>query len=124
MNLAIPDRINMDWLENFYRGMAELSSKFEVSILGGDSTKSLTDLIINIAVTGISKSGETLFRSGAQSGDIIVVSGYLGDSSGGLELLLNSRRCSRYCSVPSNQRSSQSNPTSSSGPFISPIKRL
>ena len=91
VSLAIPDRINMDWLENFYRGMTDLSSKFEVSILGGDSAKSLTDLIINIAVTGVSKTGETLFRSGAQSGDIIVVSGYLGDSSAGLELLLNPR---------------------------------
>ncbi|MGC8605024.1 MAG: thiamine-phosphate kinase [Desulfomonilaceae bacterium] len=87
VSIAVPEHIGIDWLEKFYNGMFDLAEQFHVSILGGDTTRSLTDLVINIAVTGLSKIGETLLRSNAQPGDIIAVSGNLGDSAAGLELL-------------------------------------
>jgi thiamine-monophosphate kinase len=109
VSLAVPDHVEINWLENFYKGMSDLGDRFKVSILGGDTTRSLTDLIINITLTGVSKNGETLLRSGAQSGDIIVVSGYLGDSSAGLELLLNSRNVPE--SIASSLINAHLNPT-------------
>lgn len=91
VSIAVPNRLNVDWLEDFYRGMADLADKFKVNILGGDTTRSLTDLVINVVVTGFSNPKETLFRNEAQPEDIIAVSGPLGNSAAGLELLLNPR---------------------------------
>ena len=100
VSLAVPDHVEINWLENFYRGMSDLGDSFKVSILGGDTTRSLTDLIINVAVTGLSKKGETLLRRNAQPSDIIAVTGYLGDSAAGLELLNRSLKVPESLSSP------------------------
>jgi len=58
-------------------------------ILGGDTTSSIVDLIINISVTGSVRKEELLLRNAAQRGDIIFSTGFLGDSRAGLHLILN-----------------------------------
>ncbi|MCL5124412.1 MAG: thiamine-phosphate kinase [Deltaproteobacteria bacterium] len=100
VSIAVPDHLEINWLENFYKGMADLADKFKVSILGGDTTRSLTDLVINVAVTGLSRSGETLLRRSAQPRDVIAVTGSLGDSAAGLELLRNSLEVPETVATP------------------------
>ncbi len=89
VSVAIPEDCSTDFLEDVYRGIKDLASEFNVNILGGDTTLSIVDLIINISVTGSVPREELLLRNAAQRGDIIFSTGFLGDSRAGLHLILN-----------------------------------
>jgi thiamine-monophosphate kinase len=69
--------------------MKHLAAKFDVNILGGDTTGSEIDLIINVVVHGTVAKDRMLCRNAAEPGDIIFSTGYLGDSKAGLHLILN-----------------------------------
>ena len=88
ISVAVPDRIEVEWLEAFYRGMADHAQRFGVNLLGGDTTGSRSDLVINVAVTGIVSRNEVLCRHTARAGDAIVITGPLGESGAGLHMLL------------------------------------
>jgi len=89
VSIAIPPDCSLKYLEAFYEGMKSLAARFDVNILGGDTTGSKDDLIINVAVHGTVDRSQILSRDAACPGDIIVSSGYLGDSKAGLYLILN-----------------------------------
>ena len=89
VSVAIPEDCSTDFLEDVYRGIKDLALEFNVNILGGDTTSSIVDLIINISVTGSVRKEELLLRNAAQPGDIIFSTGFLGDSRAGLHLILN-----------------------------------
>jgi thiamine-monophosphate kinase len=89
VSIAIPSDCTLAYLEDIYAGMKDLAQKFEVNILGGDTTGSKIDLIINIAVYGIVPEKELLTRDAAKPGDIVFSTGFLGDSKAGLHLILN-----------------------------------
>lgn len=89
VSIGIPQNCPLDYLEAVYDGMKQLAAKFEVNILGGDTTSSKIDLIINIVVYGTAVKDQLLRRDAAQPGDIIFSTGYLGDSKAGLHLILN-----------------------------------
>jgi thiamine-monophosphate kinase len=99
VSLAIPDRLGIEWLEDFYTGMADVADRFGVSVIGGDTTHSLSDFVINVAVTGFVGTREVLLRDGARPGDLIAVTGALGDSAAGLASLL------KRISAPSHMNS-------------------
>ncbi|MCK5798049.1 MAG: thiamine-phosphate kinase, partial [Deltaproteobacteria bacterium] len=86
-SLAIPKDFTDDALEALYEGLGAHARAHNVVILGGDTTRSLGPLIINIAVVGEVPEGEVLLRSGAREGDRIFVSGPLGDAAAGLHAL-------------------------------------
>jgi thiamine-monophosphate kinase len=88
ISLAIPDGTDVDWLDGFYRGMADLARRWDVNLLGGDTSGSKVDLMINVAVTGLVPRNEVLFRHTASPGDVIVITGPLGESAAGLDILL------------------------------------
>ncbi len=75
---------NMDevWLAEFSRGFFELADKFKVSLVGGDTTKG--PLSITVSVKGIIPRGLALQRGQAKVGELICVSGALGDGGVGL----------------------------------------
>ena len=89
ISIAVPPDCSLEYLEAFYDGMKSLAARFDVNILGGDTTRSKDDLIINITVHGTVDHAQMLCRDAARPGDIIVSSGYLGDSRAGLHLILN-----------------------------------
>jgi thiamine-monophosphate kinase len=89
VSIAIPEGCHLDYLEQIYDGIKNLAAKFEVNVLGGDTTGSRIDLIINIVVQGIVSKEELLCRDAARPGDIIFSTGFLGDSRAGLHLILN-----------------------------------
>lgn len=88
VSIAIPEACSLSFLDELYQGMQALAREFEVNILGGDTTGSKQDLIINVALTGFVPEKEILCRDGARPGDIVCTTGALGDSRAGLHLIL------------------------------------
>lgn len=89
VSIAIPEKCSLDYLDDLYRGIRALAAEFQVNILGGDTTSSKQDLIINIGVCGSVREDEILCRDGASPGDLVCSTGCLGDSRAGLHLVLN-----------------------------------
>jgi len=88
VSIGIPESCELDYLDDIFRGMQALAARHAVNILGGDTTGSLTDLIINIAVYGEVPETELLRRDAARPGDVLFATGCLGDSRAGLHLIL------------------------------------
>ena len=89
ISIAIPDDCPIAFIQELYDGIKTLAAKYDVNILGGDTTGSKADLIINIAVTGSVLKEEVLLRSKAKPGDKIACTGFPGESKAGLHLILN-----------------------------------
>jgi len=89
VSIAVPGNCSVEYLEDVYKGLKTLAREFDVNILGGDTTGSKTDLILNISVIGSVPGNEILYRDAAQPGDIVFSTGCLGDSKAGLYLILN-----------------------------------
>lgn len=90
VSIAVPESCELDYLEEIYSGMKTLAQKYDVNILGGDTTGSKADLVINVAVYGMVPPDQILYRSGACPGDVVFCTGYLGESRAGLQMLLKS----------------------------------
>ncbi|MCU0592302.1 MAG: thiamine-phosphate kinase [Desulfobacterales bacterium] len=88
VSIAIPDGCELAYLEDIFQGMKDLARNYAVNILGGDTTFSRSDLIINVAVYGMVAENEMLTRAAARPGDVIFCTGCLGDSRAGLHLIL------------------------------------
>jgi thiamine-monophosphate kinase len=88
VSLAIPDHVDVEFLDALYAGMSETAERYGVHILGGDTTGSKTDLIINVALTGRVPRDEVLLRHTARPGDTIVLTGPVGASAAGCRALL------------------------------------
>jgi thiamine-monophosphate kinase len=85
---AIPARCPVEYLDDLYDGMKRLAARYGVNILGGDTTGSAADLILNVTVIGHVRRDEVLYRSGARPGDLVCVTGPVGDSRAGLHFVL------------------------------------
>ncbi|MEW6352001.1 MAG: thiamine-phosphate kinase [Thermodesulfobacteriota bacterium] len=88
VGLAIPPGVDVEWLDGFYKGMTDLAAEYGVNLLGGDTTRSKTDLMISVTVTGTVPRDQVLFRHTARAGDLVVLTGPTGESAAGLEILL------------------------------------
>jgi len=91
LSLALPPTHTGPWLTDFLRGLQRASSRFACQLAGGDTTRQ-TQILINVTVVGEIAPRRAVLRSGAQPGDIIYVSGTLGEAELGLRRLRSSRR--------------------------------
>lgn len=82
--LTLPEH-NQAWLSAFTQGLKDCSAPFAMPLIGGDTTRG--HLCITVTAQGWVPKGQALLRSGAQVGDDVYVSGYIGDASYGLALL-------------------------------------
>jgi thiamine-monophosphate kinase len=89
VSIAIPEDCPVEFLEDVYRGMRSLAARHDVNILGGDTTGSKVDLVINVAVYGSVEETRMLCRNTARAGDVVLVTGNLGDSRAGCHLIIN-----------------------------------
>ncbi|MEW5705991.1 MAG: thiamine-phosphate kinase [Actinomycetota bacterium] len=88
ISLALSPETEVSLVEDMYRGMADVSRKYGLRVVGGDITKS-DRLIINVAMIGEVEDSSLCRRSDAKVGDIIMVTGVLGASAAGLRIVLN-----------------------------------
>ncbi|HMO51638.1 MAG TPA: thiamine-phosphate kinase [Kiritimatiellia bacterium] len=91
LSLGLPAGMNVAWLDRFFEGLRMMSAEVSCPLLGGDTTKSASGIIINIAVLGEVEHDRIRYRSAARPGDVIAVTGSLGDSGAGLRLLLENK---------------------------------
>lgn len=86
ISLGVPLSVPVEVLKGIYAGLKRAAGEYGVSIVGGDTVKSPGRLIINVALLGMVEAGRALYRSGARPGDLIFVTGPLGNSAAGLYL--------------------------------------
>ncbi|MDD3859001.1 MAG: thiamine-phosphate kinase [Bacteroidales bacterium] len=87
VSIAVSNKFSLQALEQIYEGIKIACERFDVELIGGDTTSSLSGLFINITAIGQAKKDEIVFRSGAKKNDLVCVSGDLGASYMGLQLL-------------------------------------
>ena len=87
VSIALSKRFKVEDIEDFYEGLRMACDKWNVDIVGGDTTSSLTGLAISITVLGDANKDDVIYRSGAKDTDLICVSGNLGAAYCGLQLL-------------------------------------
>lgn len=83
--LTLPQN-DQAWLSDFARGMRDLAAQYAMPLIGGDTTKG--PLTITVTAQGWVARGQALLRSGAAIGDLICVTGVLGEGALGLKLAL------------------------------------
>ena len=87
VSIALSNRFSLEAVEELYAGILLACDKYEVDLVGGDTTTSTSGLMISITVVGSVKKNKIAYRSGAGLNDLIVVSGDLGGAYLGLQIL-------------------------------------
>lgn len=86
ISLGVPAGTPVGVMEGIYAGLRRAADEYGVNIVGGDTVKSPERLVINVALLGLVEAGRAIYRSGARPGDLIFVTGPLGNSAAGLHL--------------------------------------
>jgi thiamine-monophosphate kinase len=86
--LATPRNTSSANIEEIARGLSDCLSKFDTRLIGGDLTRSPGPISISMTVIG-ETTGRLVRRTGAVLGDVIAVTGYIGDRSAGLAMLMS-----------------------------------
>lgn len=87
LSIAVTNRFSVEALDEFYSGVYTACEKFNVDLIGGDTTTSPRGFVISITAIGEVMTNKYVTRSNAQANDLICVSGNLGAAYVGLQLL-------------------------------------
>ena len=89
LSVALPPDYTVEEWQLFYQGVQEICAKYQVNVIGGDTTSSSEKLTINVTVLGLVEKQHLHLRRAAQPGDVVFGTGPLGGSRAGLELVLD-----------------------------------
>src|SRR5277367_738350 len=87
VSIGISSKFPLEAVEEFYEGIYLACEKFNVDLVGGDTTSSKQGLVISVTSIGYADEKDIVYRNGAEEGDLICVSGDLGGAYIGLQLL-------------------------------------
>ena len=87
LTTALPVSLGVEWVGEFARGLGEDQIFYGVSLLGGDSVATTGPAVLSLTAIGEIAAGAEIRRSGARAGDILWVSGTIGDAYLGLKVL-------------------------------------
>lgn len=82
--LSLPDGLSMDWIEDFAQGLGMDQAEFDISLIGGDTTSTGGPVTVTVTALGEAPESRALRRSTAEAGDLVFVSGTIGDAALGL----------------------------------------
>jgi len=91
VTVGLPRGFDTDRIEGIYDGLTRLAQRYEVAIVGGETTTNPAGIFISVAMLGSVERGKAVLRSGAKAGDAIFVSGELGGSLAGKHLTFEPR---------------------------------
>jgi thiamine-monophosphate kinase len=100
MALSFPQAPTREWLESFTAGLAEAQAHFGCHLLGGDTDRRPGPLTVSITVIGEVQRGRMVRRAAAHAGDVVLVSGTLGDAALGLALRKDETLVDAWCLSP------------------------
>ncbi len=87
MSIALSNKISLEAIDEFYEGVYAACEKYNVDLVGGDTTSSQVGFIISVTAIGEVAPDKYIKRSTANKGDLICVSGFLGGAFLGLTLM-------------------------------------
>lgn len=86
-SIGLSSKFPLEAIEEIYAGALLACEKYKVDLIGGDTSSSKQGLVISVTSIGMAKPDDITYRSGAEEGDLICVSGDLGGAYVGLQLL-------------------------------------
>jgi thiamine-monophosphate kinase len=89
LGLAIPPTLDIAFLDDFTAAFIAMADQYGVTLVGGDTCAAKDKLTIAVTLIGEQSPKQVIRRSGARPGDLVVVSGTVGDAALGLALLQN-----------------------------------
>jgi thiamine-monophosphate kinase len=92
LSLAFSNRFSLEALDEFYEGVYAACERYNVDLIGGDTTSSQKGMIISVTAIGEVAPDKFVKRSTAQKGDLLCVSGFLGGAFLGLTILEREKR--------------------------------
>ena len=119
VSLALSKRFSVEDIEELYEGIRLACDKWNVDIVGGDTTSSYTGLAISITCIGEARKDDIVYRNGAHDTDLICVSGDLGAAYMGLQLLEREKSV-YYQMVEEAKRKSEAGGSAASIPDFQP----
>ena len=88
LSIGVPESVwSSEFLDSFYSGFFELAARYSVTLIGGDVSRTPDKIVIDSILIGETPKTGAVFRSGAEPGDHIFVTGFLGDAAAGLRLI-------------------------------------
>lgn len=88
VSLGIPtQKMSVAFLDDFYEGATSLGGELGVELLGGDTSQGGERLLISVSIVGEASRDQVVYRNGGKDGDIVYVTGFMGDAALGLNLL-------------------------------------
>jgi thiamine-monophosphate kinase len=88
ISIGVPEDVwQTDFVDQFYKGLESLAQRYDVQLIGGDTSRTPEKIVIDSIVLGESPADRTIKRAGAQPGDQIFVTGSLGGAAAGLRLI-------------------------------------
>ena len=87
MSLGISNRFSVEALEEFYAGVQLACNYYGVDLVGGDTSSSRQGMVISVTAIGVAPKEKIVYRSTAKEGDLICITGYLGNAYLGLQIL-------------------------------------
>lgn len=95
VSIAASNRFSVEALEEFYAGILLACENYEVDLVGGDTSSSLTGLVVSITVMGEAEKENVVYRNTANENDLLCVSGDLGAAYVGLQILEREKKIFR-----------------------------
>jgi thiamine-monophosphate kinase len=87
VSMALSNRLSVEAIDEFYEGVFMACRFYNVDLVGGDTTSSLSGFIISITAIGQAPKSKLVYRNGAKKGDLICLTGDLGSAYLGLQIL-------------------------------------
>lgn len=92
VNIAISNRFSLEAIEEFYAGVKLACEKYNIDLIGGDTSTSRSGFVISVTAMGRVNQADLVKRSGASESDLLVVTGDIGGAYMGLQILEREKR--------------------------------